>query len=186
MSGTTTGANASHWRVVTCFVALGTVIFAIGLTLSVAGVSHRSPDLGTAASGEAQGSLVPQVNATYSHSFSGSCNPTRTSVHFFANASGAVAPYNFSWNFGDGSPNVFLQNPVHSFASPGLYTPVLTVTDANGYSNGTILSLFVPAPPCAASGAGSGTQAWVLDGVVAGFVVGACGLVVVASRRWRE
>ena len=186
MKSTTTGARSNQRRLVTRVAALVAVVLAIGLTLTSTVVTQRSVSLGAAVSTLAASSLVPEVNATYSHVFSGSCDPTRTSVHFFANASGAVPPYNFTWNFLDGSPYVFLQNPVHSFASPGMYNPVLTVTDSNGYSNGTILSLFVPAPPCATPTTGTGTQPWVLDGVVAGFVVGACGLIAIASRRWRE
>jgi hypothetical protein len=179
-------AIASRRRFAARWLVLPIVILSLAMAITSMGSAQGSSGLGRATPGSAQGSLLPQVTATYSHTFTGSCNPSRTSVQFYANATGAVPPYNFSWNFGDGSPTVFLQNPSHSFASPALYDPVLTVTDADGYSNGTVLSVFVPAPPCAPPVAGTGQQPWVLDGVVAGFVVGACGLVFVASRRWRE
>jgi len=168
----------------TRLATVGAVLAALGFILCPAGSTHPSPILGTAASGWAQASVVPRINATYSPEFSESCNPYRASVHFFANATGGVPPYNFSWNFEDGSPVVFLQDPVHSFASPGVYNPVLTVTDSKGYSNGTFLSLYLPAPPCAAPE--TGTSPWVLDGVVGGFLVAACGLIALTSRRWRE
>jgi len=166
--------------------ALGAVLVAVAIALTPSAISLLGPALHVAASGAGQDLLVPRVNATYSPMFTESCNPARASVHFFANASGTVPPYNFTWNFEDGTPDVFLQNPVHSFPSPGLYDPVLTVTDANGYSNGTILSLSVPPPPCSNLGTGGGTQPWVLDAVVVGFLVATGGLVAVASRRWRD
>ena len=37
----------------------------------------------------------------------------------------------WQWNFGDGSTST-LQNPAHTYSSPGMYTVRLTVTDASG------------------------------------------------------
>lgn len=34
----------------------------------------------------------------------------------------------YSWNFGDGSPVSYLQNPTHSYSTPGVYTVSLTST----------------------------------------------------------
>jgi PKD repeat protein len=166
------------------WAAVGAVWLIVALLVFPLGVTARAPGFRPAVYGALQASPAPEVNATYSHDFTGSCNPLRISVHFFSNVSGGVAPYNYSWSWGDGSPLTFLQNPVHVFTGPGLYNPVLTVTDAHGYSNGTVLSLIVPAPPCAVTK--SSEQPWVLIGVVVGFVVGACGLVLVSARRWRE
>ncbi len=36
-------------------------------------------------------------------------------VAFFTTVSGGTAPYNFTWNFGDGSPLNYSQNPVHRY-----------------------------------------------------------------------
>ena len=36
------------------------------------------------------------------------------------------------WNFGDGSINSTLQNPIHKFTTTGTYTVTLTVVDADG------------------------------------------------------
>jgi PKD repeat protein len=47
---------------------------------------------------------------------------------------------NWSWNFGDGSASVNVQNPVHPFATNGSYHVILTVNNANGCS-GTLDSL---------------------------------------------
>ena len=56
-------------------------------------------------------------------------------VTFTPAASGGTAPYNYSWNFGDGATSV-LANPSHTFTSLGCgtanFTVTLTVTDAKG------------------------------------------------------
>jgi PKD repeat protein len=50
-------------------------------------------------------------------------------VSFWANASGGVPPYRFSWDFGDGNTSV--QGDVsHSYARPGNYTATATVEDS--------------------------------------------------------
>ncbi len=38
----------------------------------------------------------------------------------------------WTWNFGDGSPLVYVQNPVHTYTSAGYYTVTLTATNAYG------------------------------------------------------
>ncbi len=40
-------------------------------------------------------------------------------------------PTSWIWNFGDGSPSVTQQNPSHTYAAPGTYTVVLTVSDGD-------------------------------------------------------
>jgi PKD repeat protein len=51
-------------------------------------------------------------------------------IQFEGNATGGVEPYNWSWDFGDGS-NATQQNPQHSYSEVGEYTIILTVTDAS-------------------------------------------------------
>lgn len=48
---------------------------------------------------------------------------------------GGNEPYTFSWNFGDGSDPATSQNPSHEYTSPGTYTALFTVTDADGDSD---------------------------------------------------
>lgn len=40
--------------------------------------------------------------------------------------------FTYSWDFGDGSPLDFNQNPVYSYPTPGTYTAELTMTDISG------------------------------------------------------
>ena len=51
---------------------------------------------------------------------------------FFADASGGYPPYQFQWDFGDGSPTSSLQNVTHSYASAGEYNVQLTAIDSKG------------------------------------------------------
>jgi len=53
-------------------------------------------------------------------------------VSFSATPSGGLAPYGYSWNFGDGSPASTTQNPSHAYSSAAAFTAILTVTDGNG------------------------------------------------------
>ncbi|MCD6171423.1 MAG: VCBS repeat-containing protein, partial [Thermoplasmata archaeon] len=52
------------------------------------------------------------------------------SLHFNAIAFGGSSPYNWTWDFGDGSIS-YEQNPSHIYTVPGNYTVILTVTDSN-------------------------------------------------------
>jgi PKD repeat protein len=49
-------------------------------------------------------------------------------ISFSSNSSGAVS---WSWDFGDGNTST-LQNPAHAYSTAGVYTVILTVTDASG------------------------------------------------------
>ncbi len=50
----------------------------------------------------------------------------------------SIAPLTWDWNFGDGSPNSTVQNPVHIFPSLGTYNVTLIVT--NGSCADTIIN----------------------------------------------
>lgn len=51
---------------------------------------------------------------------------------FVADGSGGYRPYQFQWDFGDGSPTSSLQNATHSYASAGEYKVQLTAIDSKG------------------------------------------------------
>lgn len=50
---------------------------------------------------------------------------------FVSAAKGGVKPYQYAWDFGDGSVSQ-LQNTTHVYQKPGNYTVTLTVTDSAG------------------------------------------------------
>ncbi len=60
-----------------------------------------------------------------------------TPLAFFTDTIATLIPQmqSFTWNFGDGTANSTLQNPVHSFANVGTYTATLTVVNISGCSN---------------------------------------------------
>lgn len=62
-------------------------------------------------------------------------------VNFTATGSGGVAPYSYSWDFGDGNTGSG-QTVSHKFASQGDYNVTITLTDAS--SSKTTSSLLVP------------------------------------------
>lgn len=65
------------------------------------------------------------------------------SVAFGANATLGSAPYNFTWNFGDGSPPAYGPAAGHTYALGGVYYAGLTVTDAKGYQGTSSVTVTV-------------------------------------------
>ncbi len=53
-------------------------------------------------------------------------------VDFQGKASGGSPPYNYTWDFGDGSAKKTSQNPSHTYDTAGTFNPVLKVTDSDG------------------------------------------------------
>jgi PKD repeat protein len=49
----------------------------------------------------------------------------------------------YAWDFGDGSPLDFNENPTHSFTTPGTYTVELVMTDASGCTDNSTLNITV-------------------------------------------
>jgi PKD repeat protein len=54
---------------------------------------------------------------------------TGTAVQFSGTATGGTLPYTWAWTFGDGATST-LQNPTHTYTTPGLFQVHLTVTDS--------------------------------------------------------
>ena len=70
----------------------------------------------------------PLVAAFTVEPFSGTAPLT---VEFFNDTTG-TGPFQFTWNFGDGSAASTVEAPIHVYANPGDYLAVLSVTDACG------------------------------------------------------
>ncbi|MDD1720036.1 MAG: PKD domain-containing protein, partial [Methanoregulaceae archaeon] len=56
----------------------------------------------------------------------------------FTGASSGTPPLDYRWNFGDGSPNSSLENPVHIFNSTVNQTYTITLTVSNGIGSDTV------------------------------------------------
>lgn len=55
---------------------------------------------------------------------------TGKTIEFTGSASEGTSPYDYEWDFGDGSSSTD-QNPTHSYSEGGTYTVILTVYDAD-------------------------------------------------------
>jgi PKD repeat protein len=59
---------------------------------------------------------------------------TEEEIKFTSEVIGGFAPYNYSWDFGDGKTSTEA-SPSHSFKEAGIYSVSLKVTDDKGYTN---------------------------------------------------
>ena len=68
-------------------------------------------------------------------------------IQFTGFASGGTTPYTWAWNFGDGDTAI-VQNPTHTYTSPGIYNVTLSVTDATPttVSDQTTATITAPQP----------------------------------------
>lgn len=74
-------------------------------------------------------------------------------VQFSPNVSGGRAPYTYRWQFGDGYTSA-LANPTHTFQSAGTYSVMLTVTDADQRTAGSMVPVTANAAPSLTAYAG--------------------------------
>jgi len=92
----------------------------------------------------------PKTNYLLRLSVYASDEKKRPDVKAFANPTEGTAPlkvqfstptkYQLLWDFGDGTSSS-KRNPEHIYDKPGLYTATLTITDDNGLSASTILTI---------------------------------------------
>lgn len=71
------------------------------------------------------------VNSSPAVSFS-MTNVSPLVWNVLANYTGGQAPYTYSWNWGDGSPNDVVAYPSHTYSVAGWYNICVSITDANG------------------------------------------------------
>lgn len=90
------------------------------VTLTVSDAEGRSSDF------SAQANVTEPVNASFTTS---AVEGQPLSIQFTNNSSGPIA--SITWNFGDGTTSSEV-SPVHTYASGGIYTAMLTVADAEG------------------------------------------------------
>ncbi|HMF30729.1 MAG TPA: PKD domain-containing protein, partial [Candidatus Lokiarchaeia archaeon] len=68
-------------------------------------------------------------------------------IQFNDTTTGGDAPFNYQWNFGDGTGNFTTQTVAHQFTAAGTYTVTLTVTDALGGVSVAVVTITVTAAP---------------------------------------
>ncbi|MCI4351053.1 MAG: PKD domain-containing protein [Thermoplasmata archaeon] len=118
-------------------------------TYAQAGTFNISAQLRDAANQTQNASLQVVVGPPLvaSIQFTPTTGPAPLNVTFTGTAqAGSGGPYNFSWNFGDGSPIAYA-NPIrHGFRFAGSYTTVLDVRDTVGHSTNATVLLSVGIP----------------------------------------
>src|SRR5438093_2399324 len=85
----------------------------------------------------------PSLTASFTESLSNSV--VGQTVSFTGSASGGTAPYNYAWNFGDSSTGSG-SSASHVYQTAGVYTVVLTVTDAAGHAASATNTVTVTLP----------------------------------------
>jgi gliding motility-associated-like protein len=75
------------------------------------------------------------------------CDPFTIVLQDSSTATGTTV-VGWNWSFGDGGTST-LQNPTHSYITPGSYTITLIVTDGNGCRDTSAIPFISPAPPVA-------------------------------------
>ena len=170
--------------------------FGDGATDSVASPTHTYAAAGTytaqvvvtdSRSRTAFGTLTVTVTAaipplTATAAFDVSSGTIPLVVTFSASGSGGVAPYTYSWNFGDGGTST-QQNPSHTFQVAGTYSVTVVVTDSKG--NSVTKTVTVTANSSPVLGSGSGIPPWVIYIVIAVVVAILGAWLVVRSRKRR-
>ena len=72
--------------------------------------------------------------------------PVPNTVSYKAKALNGTAPYTFTWNFGDGSPETTGETARHTYSELGRYDTVVIGKDANGSSSRVVLAILVVEP----------------------------------------
>ncbi len=73
-------------------------------------------------------SIIVRPNPIAAFSPSATCVGSVTSFSNLSTVTGTNAINSYTWNFGDGSPLVNIQNPPHTYTAPATYTVHLTVS----------------------------------------------------------
>lgn len=188
--GTSMHAFAIHTKGTDVRVVSARMLATLGLMVTVAtmlctvGASvGGSTPMGATHSGI---STMTPLNVTFAFTAYGSCDGGPASVPFHSNVTGGLLPYNYDWNFGDGSPPSENQDPIHTYSNSfgGPYNVTLTVKDASGSTASRTQTLLFLFPPCP-SRAQFPVLLTPLEFVVVGGAVAALATTVVLAHRGR-
>ena len=136
--GTSTSQSPSHtYTTAGTYTASLTVSDSAGHTATASASSvNISPALSATAGGTPTSGVAPLT------------------VTFTGTPAGGRTPYTYAWTFGDGGTSA-LQSPSHSYATAGIYSAGLTVTDANGATTTATTTTISVSGPLAATAAAS-------------------------------
>jgi len=141
--GSGTGGTSSFATVTHSYVAPGAYFVVLSAYNYTAGVySTASHVLVVGSSVVAVDFSFPTNNVVVGSVTASTGSP----VAFNATATGGTSPYNFAWNFGDGSLAAG-NSPTHTFSAPGAYIVVLTTTDSSNVKATTSHFVVVQSTP---------------------------------------
>src|SRR5437879_2023562 len=141
--GSGTGGTSSFATVTHSYVAPGAYFLVLSAYNYTAGVySTASHVLVVGSSVVAVDFSFPTNNVVVGSVTASTGSP----VAFNATATGGTSPYNFAWNFGDGSLAAG-NSPTHTFSAPGAYIVVLTTTDSSNVKATTSHFVVVQSTP---------------------------------------
>ncbi|MFI5414150.1 MAG: PKD domain-containing protein, partial [Candidatus Lutacidiplasmatales archaeon] len=134
--------NSSAWNGSTLSLVFPLAMNGIYLiTITVADANHNSVFLypPVIPVGVALAPRPLKVSAAETTISAGSTGGSK--VQFLANVSGGLGPYTVQWTFGDGSYGASVPGSAvsHTYGTPGVYVPSVTVTDRSGHSTTTSL-----------------------------------------------
>ncbi|HTU86697.1 MAG TPA: PKD domain-containing protein [Solirubrobacteraceae bacterium] len=121
-------------------------------TYMTAGIYTATVTVTDQLGGSASQSVQINVDTPPTASFTASPSQPAPGAVVTFNGSGSsdtVGYVSYSWNFGDSSPTSSSVQPQHSYASPGKYNVVLTVTNDAGESSQATQTVTVDDPPTA-------------------------------------
>jgi outer membrane protein assembly factor BamB len=90
-----------------------------------------------------RGPLIVKANGPYQ-------GRVDVSFNFSGTIYGGIPPYNYHWDFGDGSSSD-QQNPSHSYTEEGNFTATFTVTDSEGNQSNDTASVHITYAPVSVS-----------------------------------
>jgi hypothetical protein len=135
----------------------------------------------TAMDGLARRSATP-LDVNFTATADGSCTGGPVTVPFHSVVSGGTPPYNYTWNFGDGSAPSYGSTANHTYQDSfgGPFNATLTVKDAAGLTGSHTRPVQFLYPPCATQAQQPSPVIWL---VLLPFVAIAIVLIVIVRRR---
>jgi PKD repeat protein len=106
-------------------------------------------------------------------------------VSFVGQAQGGTPPYDYLWNFGDGTTSN-LQDPHHTYNSSGQFDVVLTVEDSKDNRSSSSLSIQVGGPSAGGPAGSEWFVAFVIALVVAASLATAWGVTILGQHTRRR
>jgi len=91
--------------------------------------------------------LTTTTGLSVSFSSSASGGLPGTNIIFYPSVSGGVAPYTYTWSFGDSTSSTNSTTVNHTFATAGSYTASLTVKDSSTLSSTASQTITIVNPP---------------------------------------